>query len=117
ARRAQKRWYAARIRNRAGASASHRLTSPNATPQAASPPATKGRAMRAIAVIPERRELRLIEQEEPSLYGPYDVKVKILDVGVCGTDREICRFDYGTPPANGAHLVIGHETVGEVVAV
>jgi threonine dehydrogenase-like Zn-dependent dehydrogenase len=73
--------------------------------------------MRAIAVIPERREIRLIEQEEPALYGPYDVKVKILDVGVCGTDREICRFDYGTPPANGPHLVIGHETVGEVVEV
>lgn len=73
--------------------------------------------MRAIAVIPEHREVRLVEQEEPSLYGAYDVKVKILDVGVCGTDREICRFDYGTPPPNGPHLVIGHETVGEVVEV
>jgi threonine dehydrogenase-like Zn-dependent dehydrogenase len=73
--------------------------------------------MRAIAINPELREVRLIEQEEPGLHGPHDVKVKILDVGVCGTDREICRFDYGTPPANGPHLVIGHETVGEVVDV
>jgi glucose 1-dehydrogenase len=73
--------------------------------------------MRAIAVIPERREVRLIEQEAPALRGPHDVKVKILDVGVCGTDREICRFDYGKPPASGHHLIIGHEAVGEVVEI
>ncbi|HZR84935.1 MAG TPA: alcohol dehydrogenase catalytic domain-containing protein [Candidatus Binatia bacterium] len=73
--------------------------------------------MKAIVVIPERRELRLVEQETPSLYGPRDVRVKMLDVGVCGTDREICRFEYGTPPPNGPHLVIGHEALGEVVEV
>lgn len=73
--------------------------------------------MRAVAVVPERRELRLIELEEPALHGPHDVKVRILDVGVCGTDREICRFEYGTPPASGHHLILGHECVGEVVEV
>jgi threonine dehydrogenase-like Zn-dependent dehydrogenase len=73
--------------------------------------------MKAIAVIPERREVRLIEQEAPALYGPRDVKVRILDVGVCGTDREICRFEYGTPPPAGPHLVIGHESLGEVLEV
>jgi threonine dehydrogenase-like Zn-dependent dehydrogenase len=41
--------------------------------------------------------------------------VRILDVGVCGTDREICCFDYGLPPEGSEHLVIGHETLGEVV--
>jgi len=73
--------------------------------------------MRAVAVVPESREIRLIELEEPALQGAHDVKVKILDVGVCGTDREICRFEYGTPPAAGPHLVLGHETLGEVVEV
>lgn len=73
--------------------------------------------MKAIAVVPERRELRLVEMEEPALYGPHDVKVRILDVGVCGTDREICRFEYGTPPATGHHLILGHEALGEVVEV
>jgi threonine dehydrogenase-like Zn-dependent dehydrogenase len=73
--------------------------------------------MRAVAVVPESREIHLIDLEEPSLRGPHDVKVKILDVGICGTDREICRFDYGTPPSRTPHLVIGHESVGEVIAV
>jgi glucose 1-dehydrogenase len=73
--------------------------------------------MKAVAVVPELREVRVIEQEEPVLHGPHDVKVRILEVGVCGTDREICRFEYGTPPAAGHHLILGHESLGEVVAV
>jgi threonine dehydrogenase-like Zn-dependent dehydrogenase len=34
---------------------------------------------------------------------------------VCGTDREICSFQYGTPPAGFDYLVIGDESLGEVV--
>ena len=45
------------------------------------------------------------------------LEIRILDVGVCGTDREICAFDYGTPPAGADQLVIGHEALGEVVEV
>jgi threonine dehydrogenase-like Zn-dependent dehydrogenase len=41
----------------------------------------------------------------------------VLDVGVCGTDREICAFEYGTPPAGQAHLVIGHESLARVEEV
>ena len=25
--------------------------------------------------------------------------LRMLDVGICGTDKEICSFEYGTPPA------------------
>jgi len=73
--------------------------------------------MKAIAAFPGRREVRLIEQERPTLRAATDVKLRILDVGVCGTDREICAFQYGTPPAGSDHLVIGHESLGEVVEV
>ncbi|MEA3187833.1 MAG: glucose 1-dehydrogenase [Chthoniobacter sp.] len=41
----------------------------------------------------------------------------MLEVGVCGTDKEICHFDYGTPPAGADRLVLGHESLGEVVEV
>jgi threonine dehydrogenase-like Zn-dependent dehydrogenase len=42
----------------------------------------------------------------------------MLDVGVCGTDTEICRFDYGgTPPPGEDHLVVGHEGLGRVAQV
>ena len=38
-----------------------------------------------------------------------------MAIGVCGTDLEICRGDYGTAPVAGERLVIGHESLGRVV--
>jgi threonine dehydrogenase-like Zn-dependent dehydrogenase len=73
--------------------------------------------MKAIAAFPVEREVKLIDIEQPKLVAPTQAKLKILDVGVCGTDREICAFQYGTPPASSKHLVIGHESLGEVVEV
>ena len=73
--------------------------------------------MKALAVFPASREVRLIDQPEPVIAGPTEVKLRILEAGICGTDREITSFHYGTPPANSPHLVIGHEALGEVVDV
>jgi len=73
--------------------------------------------MRSIAVFPKARALRLIEEPEPRLERPTDVRVRMLEVGVCGTDREICAFEYGTPPPGSEHLVLGHESLGEVAEV
>ena len=73
--------------------------------------------MRAMAVFPERRELRIIEVPNPVLTDEHDVIVKVREVGVCGTDREICDFHYGMPPAGSERLVLGHEAFGEVVEV
>jgi threonine dehydrogenase-like Zn-dependent dehydrogenase len=73
--------------------------------------------MRAIAVHPRTREVSVIEQAEPRLESPTQAKIRILDVGVCGTDREICAFEYGTPPGGAEHLVLGHEALGEVIEV
>jgi len=36
---------------------------------------------------------------------------------ICGTDKEICSFEYGTPPPGDDHLVIGHESLAEIVQV
>ncbi|HYC00845.1 MAG TPA: glucose 1-dehydrogenase [Candidatus Limnocylindrales bacterium] len=73
--------------------------------------------MKSIAVFPSTRELRIIEEPEPRIASPSQVLLRILDVGICGTDREICSFEYGLPPAGSSHLVIGHESVAEVVEV
>ncbi len=73
--------------------------------------------MKAIAVFPQARALRLVDHEPPRLRAPSDVKVRILDVGVCGTDKEICAFAYGTPPDGSNYLVIGHEAIGVVEEV
>ncbi len=73
--------------------------------------------MKAVAVFPGKRQVQLIEQEPPRLAAPTAVRLRMLEVGVCGTDREICAFQYGTPPAGSEHLVIGHESLGQVVEV
>jgi len=71
--------------------------------------------MRAVGVSIARREVKLIDHPEPKLARPDEVKIRILEVGVCGTDREICEFKFGEPPAGSQHLVLGHEALGEVV--
>ena len=73
--------------------------------------------MHAMAVFPERRELRIVEVPNPVLKGEHEVLVKVREVGVCGTDREICGFHYGTPQPGSDRLVLGHEALGEVVQV
>ncbi len=73
--------------------------------------------MKAVAVFPATREVRLVERDPPQLGAPDEVRLRILEVGICGTDREICSFEYGTPPPGQDHLVIGHEALGEVVEV
>ncbi len=73
--------------------------------------------MKAVAVFPGSREVCLIDLPEPAIASPTDVKLRILEVGICGTDREISGFHYGTPPEGQDHLIIGHEALGEVVDV
>ena len=73
--------------------------------------------MRAVGVKPHKREVTLIEHEHPEISGDHQVKVRVLDVGICGTDREICTFVYGAPPAGSDYLVLGHESLGEVIEV
>jgi len=73
--------------------------------------------MKAVSVHPSGREVGMVNHPEPRLASPTDVKLRILDVGVCGTDREICAFEYGTPPPGADYLVIGHESLGEVIQI
>src|SRR5438093_7242853 len=73
--------------------------------------------MRAVGVVPGERTVRLIEHETPEIAAVSQVKVRSLEVGVCGTDREICTFVYGSPPDGFGYLVLGHESLGQVVEV
>ncbi|AKV00241.1 Glucose 1-dehydrogenase [Labilithrix luteola] len=73
--------------------------------------------MRAMAVFPAQRELRIIDVPAPELRNEHQVAIRIREVGICGTDREICEFHYGSPPAGTDRLVLGHEVLGEVVGV
>lgn len=73
--------------------------------------------MKALAVFPGTKEIKVIDLEAPQITEPDQVKLRMLDVGVCGTDKEICSFQYGTPPEGSDYLVIGHESLGEVIEV
>jgi threonine dehydrogenase-like Zn-dependent dehydrogenase len=71
--------------------------------------------MKAVAVFPAERKFDVIDHPAPSISSPTDVKMRMLDVGICGTDKEIVSFQYGQPPEGSKYLVIGHESLGEVV--
>jgi glucose 1-dehydrogenase len=73
--------------------------------------------MKAVAVFPKSREVRVIDAPEPRLGSATSVRVRTLEVGVCGTDQEIVEFKHGAPPDGEDHLILGHEALGEVVEV
>ncbi len=73
--------------------------------------------MKAIAAFPKEKKVRLIDHPEPRITAAGQVKVKMKTVGVCGTDREIWNFDYGTPPPNSPYLITGHESLGQIVEI
>ena len=75
------------------------------------------KSMKGVGVVPKNKELRLIDHPEPSITAPNEIKIRTIEVGVCGTDREICTFAYGQPPAGGDYLLLGHECLGEVLEV
>ena len=76
----------------------------------------KMRAMLALTVLPGRAgSAAVTEMAEPALTDGA-VLVDTLAIGICGTDLEICKGDYGTAPAGADRLVIGHESLGRVSA-
>jgi threonine dehydrogenase-like Zn-dependent dehydrogenase len=77
--------------------------------------------MKAIAVIPGKPDsIHLRDIPEPRIEeipGGRGVLVKVLRVGVDGTDKEINAAEYGTAPPGDDYLVIGHESFGIVSEV
>jgi len=72
--------------------------------------------MRAVVLDYASRELALRELPEPELRSPSEVLLRIHEVGVCGTDRELALFRLGFPPPGKQRLVIGHEALAQVIA-
>jgi len=50
-------------------------------------------------------------------YGPHDVLVRVKKTGICGTDVHIYNWDDWAQKTIPVPMVVGHEFVGEVVAV
>ncbi len=77
--------------------------------------------MKAVAVFPGKpNSMHLAQLAKPSLDDVPDgrgVLVKVLKVGVDGTDKEINAAEYGAAPPGYDFLVTGHESFGRVEAV
>src|SRR5689334_3804023 len=77
--------------------------------------------MKAIAVFPGKpSSMHLEEVPQPSLADIPDgrgVLVKVLRVGVDGTDKEINAAEYGQAPEGERFLITGHENFGQVIEV
>lgn len=73
--------------------------------------------MKAIAVIPGTETIRLIDRPEPELKLPDDIKLRVLRVGICGTDRDEALGGRAKAPTGEKDLVLGHEMFGQVVSV
>jgi threonine dehydrogenase-like Zn-dependent dehydrogenase len=77
--------------------------------------------MKAIAVYPGKpHSMHLEDMPMPKvteISGGQGVLVKVLRVGVDGTDKEINAAEYGMAPEGEQFLITGHENFGQVVEV
>lgn len=77
--------------------------------------------MKAIAAIPGKpNSIHLREVAKPRLEeipNGRGVLVKVLRVGVDGTDKEINAAEYGAAPPGDDYLILGHESFGRVEVV
>jgi threonine dehydrogenase-like Zn-dependent dehydrogenase len=70
--------------------------------------------MRALTVAPGTANSAKIENIPDPPMSDGAVLVRMLALGVCGTDREIVSGAYGWAPSGQKRLVIGHESLGKV---
>jgi len=72
--------------------------------------------VKALVKAEAAKGLWLRDVPEPEM-GINDVKIRVLYTGICGTDLHIYEWDAWASATIPVGLVVGHEFVGEVVAV
>ena len=70
--------------------------------------------MKAISLIPGTTQVYLQDIPEPVIQNPDEIKIKMLEVGICGTDREEIAGGRADAPKGKNQLIIGHEMFGKV---
>ncbi len=73
--------------------------------------------MKAISLVPGTTNIKLTDVSEPMISQPDEVKIKMKEVGICGTDREQAEGGRADAPVGKSELIIGHEMFGEVIDV
>ncbi len=73
--------------------------------------------MKAIKLVPGTTEVRCTEHDEPQILEGDEIKLKVLEVGICGTDRELAAGGRALAPEGEKELILGHEMLGEVIEI
>ena len=96
-------------------------TSRDAAPGTLGTPDARRSTMKAVAVLPGKpNSIHLRDVPMPSardVPNGRGVLVRVLRVGVDGTDKEIKAAEYGKAPPGDDYLILGHESFGVVEAV
>lgn len=71
----------------------------------------------AIVAVTGSSQPRLWAAELPPEPGPGEVRCQTLQLGICGTDREIILSQKPAVPSNEPQLILGHECLGRIEAV
>jgi threonine dehydrogenase-like Zn-dependent dehydrogenase len=71
--------------------------------------------MKAIAVLPGKpNSAHIRDVPEPPMSAEH-VLVQTIRTGLCGTDADIVRGEYGQAPSGDDYLILGHENFGKVL--
>jgi threonine dehydrogenase-like Zn-dependent dehydrogenase len=71
--------------------------------------------MRAVIVTPgQKQSARVADVPEPTRQSD-ECLVRVLEVGIDGTDRDIDAGRYGDAPPRDDYLILGHESLGQIV--
>ncbi len=70
--------------------------------------------MRAVVVHPPAVGVELADVPLPTR-SVGEIRVRVLECGVCGTDHDIVGGKYGRAPEGASYLILGHENLGVVL--
>ncbi|MBL9123004.1 MAG: alcohol dehydrogenase catalytic domain-containing protein [Planctomycetaceae bacterium] len=73
--------------------------------------------MRGIAAVHGSPQPRFVDHPAPRDPGPGEVLCQTLELGICGTDREILHAAEPILPQGDDYLVLGHECLARVEAI
>jgi glucose 1-dehydrogenase len=72
--------------------------------------------MRAVILEPGRPQSLALQDVVDPIRDPHAVLVHTIAIGVCGTDRDLIEGVYGEAPPGRDRLILGHESLGRVIA-
>ena len=70
--------------------------------------------MQAITIIPGQPNSASLSQVPDPQPAEGSLLVRARQLGICGTDFELLAGNYGWAPEKSQHLILGHESLGEV---